>query len=185
MNKKTNIKFNIGNILDIAAYGILAMLFSVLQTTLVPRFQIFDALPDLLIGVICYLGIYRGEKTAGLFGLFAGLCVDGLGNTGVSFLPLFYTIGGYVCGIVGKVARENAKFVAFLISVPAFSLARTSITFLDFLITNWGNLQFQRFFLYTALPEFISTLLICLIVYFIVKLYDSPLNYIRKRGGLY
>ena len=183
MNK--NFSFSIGFLLDILVYGLLTVVLAVLQTTLVPRFPIYDATPDIMIGAIAFLGIYRGERTAALFGLSAGLCIDGLSSVGVSFLPLFYCLAGFVCGSVGKAARENARFAAFLVTIPLFSLSKTLITFLSFIIRYKNALDYGRYMLYTFLPEFISTLALCIPIFLIVKLFDLPLKIARDGGGLY
>lgn len=183
MNK--NYTSGIGIIFDVLVYGLFAIILSILQTTLIPRMHIYDATPDILIGAIAFLGIYRGEKTAALFGLLAGLCVDGLGSVGVSFLPLFYCIGGFICGNVGRAAKENARFAAFLVTIPAFCFFRTLITFVKYLIEYTNTLDFAYYGLYIALPEFVSTLCLCIPVFLVTLLFDSPLQYARKKGWLY
>ncbi len=182
MNKR--IGFNIGAIVSFLAYTVLAVLFTVLQTTLVCRYQILDAVADIVIGVIVYLGIYRGEKTAALFGLFIGLCIDGLSGVGVSFLPLFYCLCGFVCATIGSNAKDNAKFAAFLVTIPAVCLSRTVITFIDCLLKYGNTVNYKQFLLSTALPEFLSTLILCLPVFLIVKIYETPLNFARRRGWI-
>ncbi|MBR5314887.1 MAG: hypothetical protein IKU45_05710, partial [Clostridia bacterium] len=180
-----NYTSKVGIVFDVLVYGLFAIILSVLQTTLVPRMPIYDATPDIIIGAIAFLGIYRGEKTAALFGLFAGLCVDGLSSVGVSFLPLFYCIGGFVCGSIGKAAKENARFAAFLVTIPTFSFFRTFITFVKHLVDYENTLEYAYYGLHVALPEFVSTLVLCIPVLFIGLAFDSPLQYARKKGWLY
>ncbi len=182
MNK--NFSFNIVALVGFLAYTVLAVLFTILQTTLVCRYQFFDAVADIVIGVIVYLGIYRGEKTAALFGLFIGLCIDGLSGVGVSFLPLFYCICGFVCAAVGANARNSAKFAAFLVTIPAVCLSRTVITFIDCLLRYGNTIDYKQFLLYTALPEFLSNLILCLPIFLIVRIYEIPLNFARRRGWI-
>ncbi len=180
-----NKNFSLDYLLDILIYGLLAILLAVLQTTLLPRFQIYNALPDIIIGAVCCIGVYRRENISALFGLFAGLCVEALGSTGLSLLPLFYTFAGYVCGRVGTNAREKAHFAAFLISLPLLCLSRTVLSFFNHFINYFGNLDFKQLFLFTILPEYIYTLVMCFPVFLLVKLFEIPLNATRKRGGLY
>ena len=182
MNKKIN--FDIGSVFYILAYSIIAVVFSILQTTLSSRFNIYNAIPDIVVGSVIYLGIYRGKNTAALFGLFTGLCVDGLGNFGISFLPFFYCIIGIICGHIGKAAREGAKFAAFSVSVPAICLARVFITYIDCLIKYGETLNYKQFLLLTALPEFVSTLALCFPVFLITFILESPLNLARKMGWI-
>ena len=180
-----NKKFGVGFFLNIAFYSLLAIVLAVLQTTLLPRFQIYEAFPDLMIGAVCCIGIYRGENTAALFGLLAGLIVESTGNAkGLSLLPLFYTLAGYISGRIGFSAKENARFPAYLVSVPFFCLARTALTVLYHVVRYFKSVDVLQLLLYTALPEFFYTLCLCVPVFFFVKLFDIPLNFIRKRGGL-
>lgn len=184
MNKKFS--FNIGGSLNIliygSIYGLIAVFLAVFQTTLIPRIHIYDSLPDICIGAVVCIGVYRNEKTASLFGLFTGLCVDGLGNFGVSFLPLFYVVVGFCAGYIGRSAREKARFAAFLVTLPAVCLIRTLITFIDCMIKFGVSLNYSEYLLYTALPEFLSALVLCIPVYLFVKLFELPLYIARKKG---
>ena len=178
-----NKNINAGIIFDITFYGILLVLLSVLQTTLMPRLQIHDVIPDIIVGAVCCIGIYRGDRCAAIFGLIAGLCSDALGNIGLSLLPLFYTIVGFFSGNVGENAREKARFAAFLITIPAVCLARTALSFLYQIISYHQTIKLGQLFLHTLLPEFIYTLCICIPTFLLVRLFDIPLNFLRKRGG--
>ena len=82
--------FRLIYVLDAFVYGVLLILLTVLQTTFIYRFPIHNVIPDLIVGAVCCVGIYHGEKHAALFGLCAGLFTDALGSVGVSLLPLFY-----------------------------------------------------------------------------------------------
>ena len=172
-------------VLDIFSYGILGALLAVLQTTLMPRLSIYYAVADIIIGAICCIGIYKGENTAALFGLWAGLCVEALGSTNISLLPLFYTFAGYVCGKIGFNAKTNARFAAYLVTLPLLCLSRTAFSLFFHLLRYFESIDFEMLFLYTLLPEFIYTLIVCIPVYIFVKIYEYPLYIIRKRGGLY
>ncbi|MBE6718869.1 MAG: rod shape-determining protein MreD [Ruminococcaceae bacterium] len=178
-----NKHFNAGIIFDILLYGTLLILLSVLQTTLIPRFPIYDSVPDIMLGAVCCIGIYRKEKCAAVFGLIAGLCSDALGSVGLSLLPLFYTLVGYFSGLIGDNAREKARFAAFLITIPAVSFAKIALSFFHHIINYYETIELGQLFLYTLLPEFVYTLFLCIPSFLLVKLFDIPLNILRKRGG--
>lgn len=180
-----NKRFSFGILADILIYALLGAFLALLQTTLMPRLQIYYAVPDLLIGAVCCIGIYKGENTAAAFGLFGGLCVEALGSTGLSLLPLFYTIAGLVCGLIGNNAREKARFAAFLITFPLLCLARVVYSLLLTLVNYWGSIQPKTLFLYTLLPELIYTVAVCIPVFLIVKLFEYPVYAARKKGGIY
>lgn len=180
-----NKSFTWGYLLDILVYGLLAAFLAVLQTTLIPRIGIFNAFPDLVIGAICCIGIYREEEIAALFGLIAGLAVEALGSTGISVLPLFYMLMGYVCGRVGAGTRENAQISAFVITVPFICVARTVFSLLSHILHYLGTVDLMTLLLYTLLPELIYDLIVCIPVYLIVKFFELPVYIARKRGSLY
>ena len=177
--------FDIGIFADILFFGLLGILLVILQTTLIPRVSIFDASPDIILGAIAFLGICRDEKIASIFGLTMGLCVDALTTTGLSFLPLFYCILGFVCGQIGKASKNNTRFAAFLVTIPALSLSRVFVTFLYALIDYNSKIDYIRFLTHTALPEFVSNLVICIPVFFITGLFNLPVKSFGNRGGQY
>lgn len=172
-------------VFDAIVYGALLILLTVLQTTFIYRYPLHNVLPDLMLGAVCCIGIYRGEKHAALFGLFSGLFTDALGSVGVSLLPLFYTLAGYFCGIVGNNARKQKKFFAFLLCIPALCFFREVISFINQTITYFGSINLKQLLLHTILPEYIYNIIACIFVFLLVKLFDIPLNIARKRGGLY
>ena len=167
----------------IPVYGILAVLLAVLQTTLIPRIQIASCMPDIVIGAICCIGIYRGEITSSIFGLFSALCTEALGSTGLSVLPLFYLFTGYICGRIGRNARDGSKFAAFLITLPLSCLGRVVISVISYTVSYFDSIDFGAFLLKTALPEYIYTLVMCIPAFLTVKLIESPMELIGKRGG--
>lgn len=183
MSKKFS--FDIGIFADILFYGLLGILLVILQTTLIPRISIFDASPDIIIGAIAFLGIYRDEKVASIFGLSMGLCIDALTTTGISLLPLFYCILGFVCGQVGKASKNNTRFAAFLVTIPALSLSKVFVTFIYALIDYQAKLDYMRYLTHTALPEFVSTLVICIPVFLLTGLFNLPVRSFGRRGGQY
>ena len=182
MNNKTSY---LSIVLNIVIYGILGAFLAVLQTTLMPRLSVFYAVSDIIIGAVCCIGLYKGETTAALFGLWTGLCVEALGSTDVSLLPLFYTLVGYVCGRIGFTAKTNARFAAYLVTLPLLCLSRTAFSFLFHLMRYFKSIDYKMLFLHTLLPEFIYTLVVCIPVFVLVKAFEFPIYIIRKRGGLY
>lgn len=180
-----NKKFSVSCLLDILVYGLLAILLTLLQTVLLPRFPIYDALPDIAVGALCCIGIYRGDRYGAVFGLVVGLLIDALGGIGLSVLPIYYTLAGMICGRVGANTREKKQFAAYLISVPTLCLTRTAISFIMNIISYYGSVNLTKLCLYTLLPEYISDIILCIPVFLLVKLFDIPLNLARKRGGLY
>lgn len=179
-----NKNFSFFSIFDILNYTLLAVALTVLQTAFLPRFDIGPALPSLTVGAVCCMGIYRNENYGALFGLVLALFVEAVGSTGISLLPIFYTLVGYVSGKVGENAHENARFSAFLLSVPIVALSNTILSFFYHLLSYGTSIDFKYLLLETLLPELIFTSLLAIPAFLLFKLFDLPLYFARKRGGL-
>ena len=171
--------------LKIIIYGILTVLFAVLQTTLMPRLCLFGVFPDVVIVAVCCVGIYDGERSASLFGLVCGLVVAALGSVGISFEPFVYVLVGYFCGRVGVNARYNRRFLAYLVSLPAVCLVRTLISFINFHIQYFGSIEYLRLFSEILLPEFCYTLIIAVPVFVLVWLFELPILTKTSRRDMY
>lgn len=178
-----NNKFSWIKLLDIPIYFLLAVVLALLQTTLFVRLPVYNGLPDILFGAVCCIGICRGQLYGAAFGLFAALCVDGLGSTGISLLPLFYTLIGCVCGNIGSNTREGKYFSAYLVTLPLLCLTRTALSFILNIITYFGSIDWTDLLLKTVLPEYLYTLALCIPVFFAVKLFELPLTLIKRNGG--
>ena len=91
-NKKTSVA-------KIIAYSVAVFLFAVFQSSVASRFKFFGATPSYLLVLTAAAAFFDGEKTGALVGLGAGFCADALGGVGISVLPVFYTILGWIIGV--------------------------------------------------------------------------------------
>ena len=180
-----NKNFNLGYILDILIYGAFAVFIAILQTTLLPRLRFFSALPDLAVGAVFCIGLYRNENYGAIFGLVTALFVDSLGSFGLSLLPLFYTLCGYVGGRVGSNAKENKKGLAFLISALPLAFSSVVLSFINYMSRFFPAIDYKQLFFNNLSFEFVSTFFACFIAFILFKLFDLPLYFARKRGSLY
>ena len=177
-----NKHISLGLIFDIIFYGAFVILLTILQTSFLPRLEMFGAFPDIIIGSVCCIGIYRGENFGALFGLIAALFVEALGSTGVSLLPIFYTVIGYISGRIGHNAHPKAHFSAFIICVPVLCLSRTVLSLLNHFIVYGNGIEWKSLFLDILIPEYIFTVLLCIPSYILFRIFDLPLYFARKRG---
>jgi rod shape-determining protein MreD len=70
----------------------------VLQTTLVPHFRIFGAVPDLCLLAVIGVAYENGPESGVKFGFCAGLVMDMFLSTAVGLSALSYAVTGYVIG---------------------------------------------------------------------------------------
>jgi len=170
-------------LLKIIIYALLTATIVILQTSLMPRLSVFGVIPDLLVGAVAAVGVYQGKKTGAVFGLISGLTVEALGGYGLSVLPVLYTFIGLICGIVGDNARPESYFAAYLITLPAVCLSRSLVTILHILIKNRFDIVLDALFLKTVIPEYIYTLLTCIPIFIIVKLFELPIRNIEREDS--
>ena len=86
-------------------FALLILFSAVMQTTCL---TVFGKTPAVTFAVICAIGFIMGDKAGAVAGLFAGVCVDMLGFSGLSFSPVIYMLCGYDCGaFVGWFLSRN------------------------------------------------------------------------------
>ncbi len=178
MKKNTNI------VLPLIMFGILSVITVVIQTTLAYRITFFGATADIILGTVASVGILRKENTAALFGLISGLMVDALGSVGISIMPIFYMFIGYFCGRMGDRIKKGASFRGYAIFLPLLCLFRIAITLISFTLKYFGQVNYIDLFVNTLVPEYIYTLFVCFVMFFVVKLFEMPIRIFEKREGL-
>lgn len=142
-----------------------AILFSILQISLIHSIAICQITPDLILIIVIYAALFYGEL--GLWiGFSAGIFID-LYNMSLGYNTLLLSLIGYgVEKLANRVYRDAPILWITLIGIS--SLLRNIIIF-----TIQKELSFKFFFLY-VLPEAIYTTIVGIAIFFIFKNYILP-----------
>lgn len=159
---------------------------ALLQTSFLPALDLFGAVPDLVLILVCGIAFYLGPTDGALFGLVGGILVDGLGGAGLSASPLFYTVIGALLGALSAVAFAN-KFIHWLIYSAIFCFAKAFYS-IFWIVVGSGEVRFGSALAASVLPELFGTLLLAAALSYPVKLLAGLLrgrmNLKKGKGGI-
>lgn len=137
--------------------GAVLFLLCIVQTTVLGRWKLFGAVPDLMLCAVVLLGFCNGREEGAIGGIAAGTMSAMLGTVGVTVDPIFYMMMGYVCGYFARAVypKRFLPYLFFLGATLPFGAVRTVIS----ACLAHGNPRPAMLFLYAVLPEAAGTFL--------------------------
>ena len=152
-------------------------IIAVIQCSFFAQLKILPAVPDLVLGLIVAIAMLDSQRAAVVCGIGAGFVIDAIGSSGLSLSPFFYMLIGALCGALAK--KMLPRFISWVVNLLIFSAAKSVLTVLNVLYLP-GGFSFSDTLMGILLPEFICTFIICLPIYFIVKLCMIPIDSKRQ-----
>ncbi|MDR1099777.1 MAG: rod shape-determining protein MreD [Treponema sp.] len=101
---------------------IFALVMAILQSTLLSRFALYGAVPDLALGVVVYSAYVNGMMTGQLSGFFSGVLLDFLSAAPLGLNALIRTIVGALAGLM------KGTFFLDIFFLPMILCAASTIT---------------------------------------------------------
>lgn len=158
----------------IIIYTVFFFLLGVAQCSFFSRLKPFGAVPDIVLGGICAVVMLDNKRSAAVCALAAGYFIDALGAVPPSFSSLFYLACVAVLGYVSD--KMMPRFVSFAaLMIPAV-LLRAVYTYINLWISTGSSPSFGTALTVVMLPELLSTFVICLPIYFLVRLCMLPIG---------
>ena len=152
-------------------------LIAVAQCSFFATLKFLPAVPDLMLGVIVAIAMLDSQKSAAVCGIGAGFVIDAIGATGVSFSPLFYMLCGAICGVIAK--KMLPSFLSFVVQLAIFALTKNFYTLAN-VFSRHPEASFLDTLTGVLIPETLVTFIICLPIFFIVKLCMIPIDSTRR-----
>lgn len=157
----------------IIIYGILTLVLGCAQCAFFPTLSLCPATPDLIMGMLLAIAILDSPKSAAVCALGAGFFVDAVGGSGVALSPLVYLIYVLMISVfAGKVLKSFFSYTLLLIPTLIYRAVATYLCFsvhIKALAPLWSLKEI-------ILPEAVCTAILCLPIYFIVKLCAKPID---------
>ena len=151
----------------IIVYGVLTLILGCGQCAFFPILNICPAVPDLMLGMLVAIALIDGEKSAAVCAVAAGFFIDAVGSSGIALSPLVYVfLVAFISFFTKKMLSSFASY--FLLLIPAL-IYRAAATYICALIA-YGEAPGLWILGDVILPEMLTTVLLCLPIYFIVKL---------------
>lgn len=157
------------------------MLLCAAQTSFLPSYLNDSYLvADLLLGLICAIGVLAGGTYGAFLGIFAGLCADAAGGFGLCLLPVYYMLCGYVCYVANDLIPHN-KFLVYLAASAALTIGRVLIA-LVYVVLYLGNAPLPDVIRYVCLPLVPGTLLALPLSYLLALGLTLPLRFVKHNS---
>ena len=151
------------------------------QTSFLPNYLNDSYLvADLLLGLVCAVGVLGGGTYGALAGILAGLCADAAGGFGICLLPIFYMLCGYACHVVHDLIPKK-KFLVYLVAAACLTPGRALMA-LIYTMLHTGHIPLLDVFRYVCLPIVPGTLLFLPLCYAVALGLTLPLNYVKKNS---
>ncbi len=150
-------------------WGCWLFVLVVAETSFFSFFKPFGAVPDLVLPAVVAIGIYDRERMGAIAGLVGGYLADALGGVGLSLSPLVYMLCGCIFALLAySVLRRD--FVSWLIGA-AVSLAVSGAFSVICAYASVTNAHFDAGDVFSRLlvPQFFSSLICGVVVYFLTK----------------
>lgn len=157
------------------------LLCTAAQTSLLPSYLNDKYLvADLLLCLVCALGVLSGGAYGAFFGIFAGLCADSTGGFGICLLPVYYMLCGYVCYVVTQLIPHK-KFLVYLGAASCLTLGRALIAMLYSMLYT-GAAPLLDVIRYVCLPIVPGTWLSLPLMYAIALGLTLPLKFLKHNS---
>lgn len=157
----------------IMIYSAVFFVLGVAQCSFFSYLKPFGATPDIVLGGICGIIMLDNKKASAVCAVAAGYFIDAIGAIPPSFSPLFYLL---CVAALGRVCdKMMPRFISFAVLMLPATLLRAVYTYANlWLVTK--ALPGVTALTSVILPEMLSTFVICLPVYFVIKLCALPLG---------
>jgi len=168
---KINKKFVIKTVI----YALIFIFFTVLETNILNGFKIFGVKPNLIISLAVAAAVSENEKYAAALGMACGFIMDSSVGSPFFFSGIYYFFAAYIAGVITKYYFTKSLLAMVIISLPVCAVK--GIINMFFLIGIWGEFDITEALLGYFLPEYIYTVVLAPVVYFLVKFTAGRISY--------
>lgn len=159
-------------------YGILIVVFFLLQCSFFSQFSLADVVPNLLIILTASVAIINGSLEGCLVGFFSGMLLDAVFGPYLGMYALGYLICGYLTGIGNRVFyKEDITFPILMIAAANLFYGFYMYVF-GFMIR--GRLNILFYIRRIILPETVYTVIIAIFLYRLILMISE---HQKKKGS--
>lgn len=167
--------------LNIVVSALFVIICFLLQCTVFNNLSFGGIIPNLMIIVTASYGFMRGRKSGLLVGFFSGLLMDIFFSSILGFYALIYMYIGYLNGIFRKMFYPEDIKLPIALIVSSDFIYNMVIYILSFLLK--GRFQFSYYFLNIIIPEMVYTIIVTCVLYPLLLLVESRLEWREKEGA--
>lgn len=164
--------------LSVILCAICGILLCAAQTSLLPMF-VSDSIfvLDLLLCLTVALGACGGPAFGAFFGIYAGILADSTGGFGISILPLFYMLCGYLAYVAADLIPYK-KFLVYLATGAILILGRAVVAVIYVMLSS-GSVPILDVIRYVCIPLILGSALALPAAYPLGLLLTLPVRKIK------
>lgn len=145
----------------------------IIQTTVMPRFELTHTMPNLLVIITAAAGFMHGRKFGMLTGVFAGILVDLMYSSVIGISISIYAMIGFGNGMANKLYYKDDLFIP-LIAIACSDFVYGFLYYVcNFLMR--GRLDFFSYMGNVIISEMIYTMLVGVFLYKFVLWLDEKM----------
>ncbi|MCL1859795.1 MAG: rod shape-determining protein MreD [Oscillospiraceae bacterium] len=167
INKRFIIKFLI--------YALIFIFFAVLETNILNSLKIFRAMPNLIISLVIAAAVIENERYAAVLGMICGFLIDSSVGSPFFFSGIYYFFAAYITGLISKYYFTKSLFTMIIMILPVCAVRELFNMF--YLIGVWKDFDIIKALWEFILPEYIYTVALAPVIYYLVKLTAGRISY--------
>lgn len=115
---------------------VIAIIFYALQLNFFNWFTIAGVMPNILIILVLFIGLFTNKNLGAIYGMSIGIIVDLLTSRTVGITAVVYGIVGWVAGVFDKNFSKDNRITIMFIVAATTAIAETAIFILGYLFVN-------------------------------------------------
>ncbi len=164
---------------SIIKYAVLVLSVCILSCMQTSFFKLFGSPVGLAFLFVLATGFLFSEREGAIIGTVGGVIIDSLGGGVIYLSPLVYMLIGYFCGFLSKKFLSR-NLPSFLVYALMAELIKQVVNLLYFVMLS-DNFNLMQIFMYSIVPDYISTVLLSPALYGAVLGLYKLINIQRKK----
>lgn len=137
------------------ALGLLLLAGAILQANVFGRLTYIGGVPDIMLCLVLCIAFFNGRHHGAITGIAAGALIEMMASSGITLLPLFYMLFGYMAGHYAR-AVQPKRFAPYLFYLMFALFLRASLTVL-YACLSYQSIHLVQILIHAVLPEMLAT----------------------------
>ncbi|MCL2833004.1 MAG: rod shape-determining protein MreD [Treponema sp.] len=154
--------------------SVFIVIAAIIQSVLLNRIALFNAVPDLTLGILVYIAYVNGTMTGQLTGFFSGFLLDFISAAPLGYNALVRTIIGALTGLMKGTFFLDIFFLPMSLCAGATIIKAVSRNLLGLLFA--GSIPVYDFFLPLFWVELGLNIVTAPLLFFVLKFFKNLLT---------
>lgn len=115
---------------------IIAIIFYALQLNFFSWFTIAGVMPNILIILVLFIGLFTNKNLGAIYGMSIGIIVDLLTSRTIGITAVVYGLVGWIAGVFDKNFSKDNRITIMFIVAATTAIAETAIFVLGYVFVN-------------------------------------------------